>query len=209
MRSAGVSTWPNIIVQVDRPPSSCQTRWTSSHSSVSTLLTVIALRTRSTRISAPPPGRLPMPASFKPAQHVAQRQLVQLVEVPDFRGAEGVQVDRRKASSQVAQQLLVPLQLQRRMVAALQEDLIAAEGDGFLDLLVQHLARQDVGVGVGALAVEGAEIADGGADVGVVDVAVDVVGAVRLGMQPAAHGVGGAAEGGQVAAVEQGQALFG
>ena len=65
---------------------------------------------------------------------------------------------------------------------------------GLLDLLVEHLARQDVGVGVAGLAVEGAEVADGGADVGVVDVAVDVVGAVRLGVQPAADGVGGPAE---------------
>ena len=32
MRSASVSTWPNIIVQVDLPPSWCQTRITSSHS---------------------------------------------------------------------------------------------------------------------------------------------------------------------------------
>ena len=28
IRSASVSMWPNIIVAVDRPPSSCQTRWT-------------------------------------------------------------------------------------------------------------------------------------------------------------------------------------
>ena len=89
------------------------------------------------------------------------------------------------------------------MHAALHQDLVAAQRDGFLDLLVEFLARQHVGVGVVDLAVEGAEIADGGADVGVVDVAVDVVGAVRLGMQPAADGVGGAAEVVQVAAIEE------
>ena len=93
------------------------------------------------------------------------------------------------------------------MHAALHERLIAAQRDGFLDLLVNLLARQDVGVGVVALAVEGAEIADGGADVGVVDVAVDVVGAIRLRMQPAADGVGGAAQGRQIVAVEQGDAF--
>ena len=70
------------------------------------------------------------------------------------------------------------------MIAALQEDLVAAQGDRLLDLLVELLARQDVGVGVAGLAVERAEVADGGADVGVVDVAVDVVGAIRLGVQP-------------------------
>ena len=89
------------------------------------------------------------------------------------------------------------------------QDLVAAERDRLLDLLVELLARQDVGVGVARLAVEGAEVADGGADVGVVDVAVDVVGAVRLGMQPARDGVGGAAQGVQVVAVEQRDALVG
>src|SRR5436305_1346272 len=81
-------------------------------------------------------------------------------------GADGVKVHLGEAAAQVAQQLLVPLQLQRRVVAALHQDLVAAQRDRLLDLLVQLLARQDVGVGVGALAVEGAEVADRGADVG-------------------------------------------
>ncbi len=34
MRSASVSTWPNIIVAEPRPPSSCHTRQTFSQSSV-------------------------------------------------------------------------------------------------------------------------------------------------------------------------------
>ena len=105
-------------------------------------------RTRSTRISPPPPGRLPMPAALSRCKHLAQRQLVELVEVPDFRRAEGVQVHLRIACLQVAQQLLVPLQLQRRVIAALHQDLVAAEGDRLLDLLVQLFARQHVGVGV-------------------------------------------------------------
>ena len=44
MRSASVSTCPNIIVAVLRPPSSCQTRITLSQSSVNTLPRVIARR---------------------------------------------------------------------------------------------------------------------------------------------------------------------
>ena len=84
---------------------------------------------------------------------------------------------------------------------------LIAASDRLLDLLVNFLARQDVGIGVVALAVKGAEIADGRTDVGVVDVAVDVVGAVRLRMQAAAHGVGGAAQGGQIVAIEQGDAF--
>ena len=84
------------------------------------------------------------------------------------------------------------------MQAALHQDLVAAQRDGLADLLEQDVAVEDVGLGVVDLAVEGAEVADRGADVGVVDVPVDVVGAVRLGMEPLADGVGGAAEGEQV-----------
>jgi hypothetical protein len=95
------------------------------------------------------------------------------------------------------------------MIAALQERLIAAQRNGFLDLLVDDLARQHVGAGVAGLAVERTEVADRGADVGVVDIAVDVVGAIRLGVQASADGVGGAAQKRQVAASEEREALVG
>ena len=75
--------------------------------------------------------------------------------------------------------------------------------DGLADLLEQDVAVEDVSLGVADLAVEGAEVADGGADVRVVDVPVDVVGAVRLGMEPPADGVGGAAEREQVGLAEE------
>ena len=94
------------------------------------------------------------------------------------------------------------------MQAALHQDLIAAEGDRLLDLLVAapRAAGRSLRRRFG-LAVERAEVADGGADVGVVDVAVDVVRAVRLGMQPARDGVGGAAQRRQVVRLEQLQAF--
>ena len=52
---------------------------------------------------------------LEPAQHFAQRQLVDLVEVPDLRRTEGVQIELRIARLEIAQQLLVPLQLQTGM----------------------------------------------------------------------------------------------
>ena len=113
-RSSIVSIWPNIIVAVDRPPSSCQTRWTSSQSSVITLPRVIALRTRSTRISPPPPGRLPSPASLSRSRTVRSGQLRHLGEVVDLRRAEAVDVDAREVGLDVAEQFLVPLELQVR-----------------------------------------------------------------------------------------------
>ena len=80
------------------------------------------------------------------------------------------------------------------MQPALHQDLVAAQRDRLADLLEQHVAVEDVGLGVVDLAVERAEVADRRADVGVVDVAVDVVGAIRLGMEPPADRVGGPAQ---------------
>src|SRR5947199_2084499 len=61
-------------------------------------------------------------------------------------------------------------------MAALHENLGAAQCEGLFDLVVQFIARDDVGVGVLFRAVEGAEFAIDVADIGVVNVAVDDVG---------------------------------
>jgi len=110
-------------------------------------------------------------------------------------------------SLEVAQQLFVPFQLETRMQAALHENLVAAQGDGFRDLLVEGFARQDISVGVGALAIKGTKVADCRTDIGVVDVAVDVVGSVRVGVQPAANDIRSAPKCRQVSALEKGHAF--
>ena len=155
---------------------------------------VIALRTRSTRISPPPPGRLPSPASLSCARTSFSGILNFLREEVDLRRAEAVDVDPREVGLDVAEQVHVPVERQVGVQAALHQDLVAAELDRLADLLEQDVAVEDVGLGVADLAVEGAEVADRGADVGVVDVAVDVVRAVRLGVEPLADRVGGPAE---------------
>src|SRR6516225_8702221 len=94
------------------------------------------------------------------------------------------------------------------MKSALHEDLVAAKGDRLLDFPVNLFARQDVGIRICALAIERAEVANGGADVRVVNVAVYVVSAIRLGVQATANGVGGAAQRWQVAALKERHALF-
>ena len=109
-------------------------------------------------------------------QHRLERQRLEAAQVQDLLGRQRVQLDRI-ARLQVAEQILVPLDAQLGVEPALQEDLDAAGVDGLLDLLAQLLARQHVGVvGVARVAEEGAEAAGGGADVGVVDVALDDVG---------------------------------
>ena len=72
------------------------------------------------------------------------------------------------------------------------QDLVAAQLDGLADLLEHDIAIEHVGLGVAHLAIEGAEIADRRADVGVIDIAVDVVGADKArdgaaGRRPAAR----------------------
>ena len=81
-----------------------------------------------------------------------------------------------------------------RVQPSLHQDLVAPQRDRLADLLEQDVAIEHIGFGVVDLAVERAEVADGRADVGVIDVAVDVVGAEGLGMEPPAHQVGGAAQ---------------
>ena len=63
-----------------------------------------------------------------------------------------------------------------RMMTALHQNLDAARGGKFVELLIQLLAREDVMIGVLLRAVERAEFAVNVADVGVVDVAIDDVG---------------------------------
>ena len=44
-------------------------------------------------------GQAAQPGGLQALEHLAQRQLVELVEVPDLRRAEGVQVDLRDSAS--------------------------------------------------------------------------------------------------------------
>ncbi|OQB90300.1 MAG: hypothetical protein BWX84_01978 [Verrucomicrobia bacterium ADurb.Bin118] len=85
---------------------------------------------------------------------------------------EAVDVDLGKLRLHVVQQVEIPLLRQPRMVAALQQQLRAALGDGFLDLPVHLRVADDVGLGVPFGAVERAEFAIDVADIRVVDVAV-------------------------------------
>ena len=85
----------------------------------------------------------------------------------------------------------VPAEVEFRMQTALEQQLVAAEGDGFANLLTVFVKGGDVGaVPVGEAAVEVAEFAATDADVGNVDVAVDLPGDGVAGVELAATGVG-------------------
>ena len=75
------------------------------------------------------------------------------------------------------------------MQAALHQYPGAAQVQGLLDLFEDGFLRQDVALGVAHGPVEGTEAAILGAEVGVVDIAVDDVRDHILGMPAAADGV--------------------
>jgi hypothetical protein len=152
-------------------------------------------------------GEAAEPGVLQSLEHRLERQLRELVEVPEFGGAEAVDVDLRELPLHAAEQVFVPLERQLRVQAALNENLVAAEVDGFLNLLMQNFLGEDVRLAVADGSVERTEVADGRADVGVVDVPVDVVGAVTLGVQPARDGIGRGPEGGEVVRLQQRESL--
>ena len=76
----------------------------------------------------------------------------------------------------VREQIQIPLLRELRMMPALHQHLRAAERDGLLDFLVQLIAGDDVGINVFFRAVKRAELAIHIADIGVIDVAIHVVG---------------------------------
>ena len=99
--------------------------------------------------------------------------------------------------------IFVPLQRQRGVHAALHQDLVTAEGDRLLDLFEDHVAFEDVSLGAFRPAVERAEVADRRTDVGVVDVSIDVVGAIGLRMEPPRDRISRAADRREVVRLQQ------
>ena len=94
-------------------------------------------------------------------------------DVLDLGRRQRVQVDR-VALLERAEEVLVVVDAEVRVVPALHEDARAADRERLLDLLVDDRLREEVALGaVAGPAVEGAEVAVGDADVRVVDVPVD------------------------------------
>jgi hypothetical protein len=92
------------------------------------------------------------------------------------------------------EQFLVPLNRRIGIVAALQEQLVAADGDRLVDLAEDLLEAEDVAFVGADVAVERAEVALRHADVGVVHVAIDDVCDDAVGVFLQADAVGQLAE---------------
>ena len=126
----------------------------------------------------------------QPLDDLRHRQLREPRDVDHFGRRQRVQPERRIARLHRPEQILVPLQRQVRVVAALQQQLPAAERDRLVDLPEDLVEPEHVAVGRADRAVERAEVAPRDADVRVVDVAIDDVGDDALGMLAGADAVG-------------------
>ena len=102
-------------------------------------------------------------------------------------------VDLRIMPFDIAEEVFVPLQRKRGMQAALHQDLVATNRHHLLDFVQDDPALQHVAFGMFRPAVKRTEITDRRADVGVVDVAIDVVRAKGLRMEPSSDGICGPA----------------
>src|SRR5262249_51949841 len=116
-----------------------------------------------------------------------------------------MQPDLREPLLDALEQALEPLDLQVGMETALHEHAGAAHLDGFGDLGVNSFEVEDVAF-AGQLAlertVEGAEGTVLGAEIRVVDIAIDDVGDNAFRMQPAAYSIRFHAESDEVVGVE-------
>ncbi len=101
---------------------------------------------------------------------------------------------RGEVTLDVAEQLFIPFELQMRVQSSLHQDLVTPQRDRLANLLEQNVAVENIGLGIVDLAVKRTKVADRRADVGVIDVPVDVEGAIGLGMKPPADLIGGLAQ---------------
>ena len=142
---------------------------------------------------------------------VAESDLGVLGDGEDFAGGEAVEPDVGEALLDAAEEGLEPLDFEVGVDAALHEDAGAAHLFGFGDLVEDGVKVEDVAFGGGGAferPVEGAEGAVLGAEVGVVDVAIDDVADDALGVEAAADGVSFHADADQIIALEAVESLF-
>ncbi len=156
-------------------PSACAVRCTSIHSCVPHFSRLIRCRTSSSRISAPPPGIESSPAS-------RSRAMVSRSDKP-LTSAMFVISGAEKQWHQILNFALIERSrssyhsiFRSGMQAALHQNAGAAQIDRLLDLVEDRFLRKDVAFLVPHRTVERAEAAVLGAEVRVVDIAVDDVG---------------------------------
>ena len=164
------------MVAVVRRPSACAVRCICSHSSARALQAGDARADFVVQDFRAAAGNRVEPGIAQAGDGVAHAQAGNFGDAQNFRRRKAVQVQLREALLDRAQQIFVIVDAQIGIQAALHENAGAAERDGLLDLLQDGVEREDVAVLRAHGPVEGAEGAILGAEIGVVDVAIDLVG---------------------------------
>ncbi len=167
-------------------------RWTasitSSQRSPEIFSGQICSRTFGAKISAPPPGMEPRPASFSSAMTCFDALPGEGGEVVDLHRGEGLDVQRRVVGADGGEHLQVEVEGELGMQPADHVDL-RRPGRRRLGALLQDVVQRQ---GVAPLVLhplgKGAEGAAVDADVGVVDVAVDVEVDLVAVLQPVGQG---------------------
>src|SRR6266576_2520635 len=113
---------------------------------------------------------------FEVSNNLFEGLVEDFTEMNELARTKAVNVYRREFGFDMGKQIEIPLFSQFRMMAALHENLGAAQSDRLLNFSVNFIEGDDIGVVIFFGAVEGAEFAIDIADVGVIDVAVDDVG---------------------------------
>ena len=142
---------------------------------------------------------------------VAEGEVGVLGDGEDFAGGEAMEPDVGEALADAGEEGFEPVDFEVGMDAALHEDASAAHLFGFGDFGVDGVEVEDVAFGGGGAferPVEGAEGAVLGAEVGVVDVAIDDVADDAFGVEAAADRVSFHADADQIVAVEAVESLF-
>ncbi len=117
----------------------------------------------------------------------------------------------REALLDAAQHLLMPVNFQVGMQAALHQHSGSAQFDSLTNLFVNGFEIEDVslfGLGPFQRTIEGAESAVFGAVVGVINVAINDVGGHAFGMKLAAQGVGFHADANQIIGMKKVESLL-
>ena len=192
-RCSMVSPTPNIMVAVVRMPRAWAVRWTSDPILGAALEAGDAMADFVVEDFGAAAGDGVEAGVAEAGDGGAEVELGVLGDGENFGGGEAVQPDVREALLDAGEEVFEPVDLEVGVDAALHEDAGAAHLDGLADLVVDGVEVEDVAFG-GELAlerpIEGAEGAVLGAEVGVVDVAVDDVADHAFGMKAAADGVG-------------------
>ena len=115
---------------------------------------------------------------------------LQLGDMSNLGRSEGVEADIREFGLDGAEGIYIKLQAQFRVVAALEQELVAPVFQGFGDFLPVGGHVRDIGFGMAGDAVEIAKLAVGHADIGGVDVPVDLPGHFTMRHLLAAQGIG-------------------